>query len=648
MTSVTKKDFKMRWGIRIKIAGTILIVGILTVTVGISLLYIDATNSLKTSIGKGFQELSIRTASKIDTIIKHEVFETQNMAISPLINSYVQSVNRNYRAKDAPDKEDVERYLMEIMNLSPEEYLNIFITDEKGMVIAAAKRRNDDYYHLGGWWESVYKEGQGGAYVSGINLDSETSIHYIRFSSPIMDRIKDKFVGTITIDSTIGYIFKPILEMKIGETGHANLIDSDGNLIIDPLVPIMGLKLTKELLNAVVKDESGWIIHDDEHGGRDAILGFAPVTSSFEYDKSFRGKRWFVFIGLDPKETYLPIYAFLKRASLVGFGMVVMLTLLGYIVSKRLVKPIYALHKWAELVGMGNLDHKLDIHTNDEIEDLAMSFNQMAERLKALIEEEKKMERELAKQRRLAAIGQFSTGIAHEIRNPLSSIKMSLDILLKRLKPTGNDKVRLEIAKMEVERLEMLVKDILLFAKPSKPSLSAGDINEVLESSFKVVEDLLNDRGISVIKDYCRNIPMIPLDHERLKQAFLNIFLNSLQAMDSRYVHEEPAPYLIRGSNQGNRGLLSIKTTKFSHSDNKGINIEVSDNGCGIKKEDMEKIFDPFFTTRGDGTGLGLTNVKTIISQHSGVIEIKSEEGMGTTVTICLPEEGQNNYFGNT
>ncbi|MBI5287314.1 MAG: HAMP domain-containing protein, partial [Deltaproteobacteria bacterium] len=278
------------------------------------------------------------------------------------------------------------------------------------------------------------------------------------------------------------------------------------------------------------------------------------------------------------------------------------------------------LHKGAELIGIGNLDYHLDISTGDEIEELAEGFNQMAEGLKNQITEQIRLEQQMAEAEKLAAIGQLSAGIAHEINNPLSSIKMNLDILSRKMKPGGTDKERFDIARKEIEHLEELVRDILHYARPSGLNLTPGDINEVLAYTLRLVENHLKDKKVSIIKDYSNDLPMIHIDSGRLQQAMLNIFLNSIQAMDPK---------------EG--GRLSIKTAITTRSNTRMAMIEVSDNGCGIREEDMKKIFNPFFTTRRDGTGLGLPNTKTIIEQHKGIIEIESKAGEGTIVSIFLP-----------
>ena len=235
------------------------------------------------------------------------------------------------------------------------------------------------------------------------------------------------------------------------------------------------------------------------------------------------------------------------------------------------------------------------------------------------ITEFKNLEKKFYESQKLAAVGQLSAGIAHEVRNPLSSIKMSLRILEKRLNPIGNDFRRFKIAEKEVEHLEKIVNDILIYAKPAEPEIKPADINSFLESSLLMVEKELSEKKINVQFHNDPDIPLINLDSAMLRQAFLNIYLNAIDAME-------------------NGGSLKIKT-KFVQNGHKHILIEIEDNGYGIEVEDMPHLFNPFFTRKKYGTGLGLTQVKKFIDLHHGNIEILSKKGEGTRVMVTLPLE---------
>ncbi|MEN6464657.1 MAG: PAS domain S-box protein [Syntrophaceae bacterium] len=242
------------------------------------------------------------------------------------------------------------------------------------------------------------------------------------------------------------------------------------------------------------------------------------------------------------------------------------------------------------------------------------------------ITEFKNLEQKFYESQKLAAVGQLSAGIAHEVRNPLSSIKMSLQILEKRLNPTGNDQKRFKIAQKEVEHLEKLVSDILIFARPVEPDRKPVKVNSFLEHSLSMAEKEIMDKGIKIETRLAGDLPEVFIDQPMMDQVLLNIYLNAVDAM-------EP----------GGKLVLSACPAP----DNGGfVCVTIEDNGYGIAPEDLAHIFNPFFTRKKYGTGLGLTQVKKIIDQHSGTIEIKSVQGKGTTVVINIPTVETGNRTG--
>jgi PAS domain S-box-containing protein len=235
------------------------------------------------------------------------------------------------------------------------------------------------------------------------------------------------------------------------------------------------------------------------------------------------------------------------------------------------------------------------------------------------ITEFKNLEKKFYESQKLAAIGQLSAGIAHEVRNPLSSIKMSLQILEKRIQPEGNDLKRFKIAQREVEHLEKLVNDVLIYARPADPKREPSDMKKILEHALAMVEKSISDKHITVRKKYDVAVPSVSVDRAMLEQAFLNIYHNAVDAMEDK-------------------GTLFI-STKLGDDDKDLMQVIIEDNGCGIDVDDMPHLFNPFFTRKKYGTGLGLTQIKKILDLHESTIEIVSKPGEGTRVTVSFPIE---------
>jgi PAS domain S-box-containing protein len=232
------------------------------------------------------------------------------------------------------------------------------------------------------------------------------------------------------------------------------------------------------------------------------------------------------------------------------------------------------------------------------------------------ITEFKNLEKKLYDSQKLAALGQLSAGIAHEIRNPLSSIKMSLQILTKRMSPEGNDLKRFKIAEKEVDHLEMLVNNILAFAKPVEPKKAPADLSKVLEQAIALAEKGITDKKIEVQTEFA-DIPPVAVDAAMIADAILNVIRNAVEA-SKEY------------------GKIKI-SLRYAYETHQSVVVEIKDDGSGIDEEDMPHIFNPFFTRKNYGTGLGLSLVKKIVDIHQGVIDIFSKKNEGTKVFIVLP-----------
>jgi two-component system sensor histidine kinase HydH len=229
--------------------------------------------------------------------------------------------------------------------------------------------------------------------------------------------------------------------------------------------------------------------------------------------------------------------------------------------------------------------------------------------------EVRRLQQEIRRQEKLAALGSLSAGVAHEIRNPLSSIK-GLAAYFGAKFPTGSeDRQAADVMIGEVERLNRVVSELLEFARPSDLNFQTAEVNAILEHSLKLIQPDAAAQGVRVDFQPGPGLAASPLDPDRFVQALLNLYLNALQAM-------APGGVLTVRSGPGPGG---------------GPRVEIQDTGTGIPPEEREKIFDPYFTTKPTGTGLGLAIVHKIIEAHGGRIAVDSRRGGGTAITVDLP-----------
>ncbi len=220
----------------------------------------------------------------------------------------------------------------------------------------------------------------------------------------------------------------------------------------------------------------------------------------------------------------------------------------------------------------------------------------------------------LLTQERFAAAGQFATGMAHEIKNPLSAIKTFAEYLPEKYQDPEFRSKFFRIVQSEIDRINTLLKDLLEFAKPAKPELEPVRIAVLLEETLTLLSSRLLAKGVELRRAFQENGLMIQADPKQLKQVLLNLILNSLDAM--------PDGGRLEVSTQAREGWLIL---------------QISDTGCGIHSEHQHQVFDPFFTTKERGMGLGLAVVKGIVDRHGGQIFIRSDPGQGTTAELMLP-----------
>lgn len=251
------------------------------------------------------------------------------------------------------------------------------------------------------------------------------------------------------------------------------------------------------------------------------------------------------------------------------------------------------------------------------------------------ITEVKKLQNQLLRSEKLAALGELSTGIAHEIRNPLGIIKAIEQTMRHELKDNPEALQELEIIDEEIERANRVIKALMDFGRPAGQTRKLVSINSILEDVLTIANKYILQHNVQV--NYLSSEPVYLWgDQEQLKQAFVNIIFNAVQAMPAGGELCIAAIYPADESFAGKK-----KATGYAWS-NSYVKLVFKDTGRGISPENMEKIFNPFFTTRDDGTGLGLAIVHRIVEEHGGVIHVTSSSGVGSQFEILLPVEGED------
>jgi signal transduction histidine kinase len=290
------------------------------------------------------------------------------------------------------------------------------------------------------------------------------------------------------------------------------------------------------------------------------------------------------------------------------FGIIAM-TAAGFFIARTITAPVERLVQAAIKVADGDFNEKVVIESRDEIGVLAESFNQMTERI---MESEKK----LVDSEKLAAAGRMAAGFAHEIRNPLTSIKMMGQVLRGRLKGQQDKQEILDQFVKEIDRLDRIIQEMIDRARPTDLKIKSCHINTQIEEVAGVAYEGLSAQAINLRLELGDGLPAIAIDPEKIKQVLWNLILNAKDAMPKG-------------------GIIEIMT---GLSDNGFLEVRVKDSGQGIRPDNLDMLFQPFFTTKPEGVGLGLTMSLKIIEQHGGKLNLKNRtDGRGVEASFYLP-----------
>lgn len=303
--------------------------------------------------------------------------------------------------------------------------------------------------------------------------------------------------------------------------------------------------------------------------------------------------------------------------SLLAVGVGLGATLL----SARTLRPVRTLIEGVSRIGKGDYTAQLGVQGADEVAVLAREFDAMARSLQARESQLNAQAEALARAEQLAAVGRISAQIAHEVRNPLSSIGLNVEMLgdaLERATFAGEDgreaKELLTAVTREVDRLTDVTEQYLRMARPPKPTLVAEDVTEVLGGVLDFSRGELERAGVEVVRDFAPDTPPVLADEGQLRQVLLNLVRNSREAMPD-----------------GGRLVVSTRGLE------KEVEILVQDTGRGMTDAVRERLFEPFFSTKEGGTGLGLSVSQQILQAHGGTLACQSSSGQGTTFVLRLP-----------
>lgn len=410
-----------------------------------------------------------------------------------------------------------------------------------------------------------------------------------------------------------------IKSKRVGDTGYIFCMDTTGTLTVHREAEGTTIYDARDssgfhFIREMCRTRDGWIRYPWRNVGSKS-----PRMKIVHYEY-YEPWNWIVAVGSYEDEFYREANQIKAR---IFYSMLVLIlavaavaTALVVRASSAFTRPITHMIEVIRRVKQGNLEEKMAVEGQNELAEMATAFNQMTD----IIRRNKEMEASLAQQGKMASLGVLSSGVAHEINNPLGVILGYAGYLEGKMNEDDPHYKYIHEIKRESKRCKKIVQDLLSYARTPRPALEPVDLNELLAQIVDFAANHTDMRSVAIATDFADNLPMVMLDGDQMRQVAINLILNAGGAMPEG-------------------GRLTVATAAVEPDQ---VMITFSDTGCGIPEESLEKIFEPFYTTRERGTGLGLAITRQIVERHHGTITIDSRPGKGTMVRLILPREHED------
>ncbi len=404
-----------------------------------------------------------------------------------------------------------------------------------------------------------------------------------------------------------------IKQKRVAKTGYIFAMDTNGTFTIHPEQEGENFYDIRDsdgnaFIRQMCETQQGWIRYPWQNSALEA-----PRYKIVRYEY-FPPWDWIVAVGCYEDEFYESADRIssdtaqitLLTTMAAGLFSLVLVTW----VSSVITRPIQHMIQVIRRVKAGHMREKMEITTTDELGELAQTFNKMTE----IIQKNKEMEESLAQHGKMASLGILSSGVAHEINNPLGVILGYAGYLEGKIDPDDPNYTYIHEIKRESKRCKKIVQDLLSYARTPKSVLEVTDLNALLEQIVNFAANHADMHHVHIRCNFAADLPPVEVDGDQMRQIAINLLLNA-------------------GGAIRNNGEIVVESAL----EDDEVIIRITDTGCGMDNETLERIYEPFFTTKERGTGLGLAISKQIVEQHQGTIQIHSRLGAGTSVTLRLP-----------
>lgn len=562
----------------------------------VSLFLISLTqDTVKTYIFQRNTEIARRASNEINLFIKEPLTVLQTSVLSRDINEmdpFTQSFLINRLKADNPI------------------FRKIFIMNDSGIVTVTTRfgEESSDFSNEPFFQTSINGEES----ISDVYF-TPSRFPLLLISEPI--RKFNRVVGVMAAEIDLNHIWTLVDNITIGETGFAMLLSSRGQIIAHREKEKV---LKKEdfshypFFKELQAGHSG--ITRIEEGDQRNIIVYVPIPQL----------GWGLVVQQSLKEAFTLAHQMRSRVYWFVAITTLIAVILGVLSVQRLTRPLGILVKGVREYEKGNLQHRIEMKSRDELAELAQEFNSMAN---SLLVNQKKLRR----MERIAALNRFASLVSHEVRNPLNSMNINMQILKRMIHRddiSPDRKIKyLDVIASEINRMNDMVTNFLTIARPPELHLVPSNMHDILEEVLLMQEARAAEQGVVFRRSFTAEQVCGMFDHDQMKQVFHNIIINAMDAM----------------KDGGELSILTSVITKIiGETNHRFLKMEFHDTGKGIPAEIANEVFEFYYTTKQAGTGVGLAIAKQIIEGHRGIIYIESEPGKGTSVIIELPiEEGE-------
>jgi signal transduction histidine kinase len=332
-------------------------------------------------------------------------------------------------------------------------------------------------------------------------------------------------------------------------------------------------------------------------------------------------RRWgSVKIGLSLEPMYDRLRDIQMVLLLIGLGGFLVGIAGAAFLARRITRPLHRLAEGTVRIARGDFSQAIVDSSRDEVGDLARSFNEMTSQLLQARERMEEANRCLVQHEKLASIGRMAATIAHEIRNPLTSVKLNIQKVAEEEGAGETVKAHLGLALEGIDQIERFIKELLNFTRVQELIPERWQVDQIIDESLKVIKSALAQKKIIVERASIADLPPVLADADKLRQVFLNVLRNALEALDPG-------------------GRITVGCDTVAEEGRTMVRVRIADNGPGIAEKDRPNVFEPFYTTKPSGFGLGLANARKIVEQHKGRIAVAKKRGRGCAFEILIPAE---------